>query len=123
MPPLSVLIVEDETNMRAVLTELLSAAGYDVYGAPHGVEALLLLNAHLVDAILCDVRMPKMDGMALYDEIAMRWPHLLSRIVFVTGYAGQADVWAFLARTGARVIEKPPNMEALLAALEQIGRR
>ena len=123
MPPLSVLVVEDETTMRAVLTDLLVAAGHDVYGAPHGAEALRFLRTQSVDAILCDVRMPKMDGMELYDAIAVLWPDLLSRIVFVTGFAGQPDVWAFLSRTKARVIEKPPDMTALLATLQAIGRR
>jgi CheY-like chemotaxis protein len=118
---LSILVVEDEVSMRDVLTDILSAAGHDVYGAPNGFEALHLLAAQEFDAILCDVRMPKMDGMALYAEIGKGWPHLLPRVVFVTGYAGQVDVDAFLARSRARVIVKPPNRDALLAALEQLS--
>lgn len=119
MSRLSILVVEDEVAMRDVLTDILSAAGHDVYGAPNGFEALHLLAAQAFDAILCDVRMPKMDGMALYAEIGKRWPHLLLRIVFVTGFVGQPDVDAFFARTGARVISKPVSRDALLAEVEQ----
>jgi CheY-like chemotaxis protein len=121
MPRFSILVIEDEVTMRDVLTELLSAAGHDVYGAPNGFEALPLLATQEFDVILCDVRMPRMDGMTLYDEIGKQWPHLLRRTVFVTGFVGQPAVDAFLARTRARVIVKPPDRDALLAVVEQIG--
>ncbi len=123
MARLSVLVVEDEANMRQLLTDLLSAAGHDAYCAPNGIEALRLLTSEAFDALICDLRMPQMDGMALYAEIARRWPQLLDRIVFMTGYAGDPDVDAFLSRSNARVLTKPVHGDAVIEALEQIAQR
>jgi len=122
-PRLSILVVDDQVNMRELLTDLLSAAGHDVYCAPNGVEALSLITTEAFDALICDVRMPVMDGMALHAEIAKRWPQLLDRIVLMTGYAGEPDVDAFLARSNAPVLTKPVRTDAVLAALAQLSSR
>ncbi|MDA3833249.1 MAG: response regulator, partial [Spirochaetales bacterium] len=59
-----VLILDDEPNMRHMLSMLLTKAGYDVTAGENGQEGLDLLASHGFDFILCDIKMPVMDGMA-----------------------------------------------------------
>src|SRR2546430_16039870 len=61
----SILIVDDEEPIRQVLTEVLSGHGYVVRVAADGEEALRELSAHDYDAVVTDVRMPRMDGLSL----------------------------------------------------------
>jgi two-component system NtrC family sensor kinase len=63
------------------------------------------------DAILTDIRMPDLDGRALYQEIARRWPRLAGRVIFVTGDTLASASREFVSESGRPVIEKPfmPN--------------
>jgi len=57
--------------------------------------------------ILTDIRMPDLDGRALYQQIEQRWPRQAARVVFVTGDTLASELREFVRRTGRRVIEKP----------------
>ena len=58
----SVLVVDDDRDLRYLLSVRLVSAGYRVYGAANGLEALEQMEKHSVDVVLTDYRMPKMDG-------------------------------------------------------------
>ena len=66
---LSILVVDDEANMRHMLNALLTRNGYSVEQAASGTEALELLGRRDFDYILSDVRMPGMDGLELVERI------------------------------------------------------
>jgi two-component system NtrC family sensor kinase len=90
-----------------------------------GHEALERLAAEDFDAVLTDVRMPGLDGRALYQEIARRWPHRADRVVFVTGDTLSSALNEFVSDSGRPVIHKPflPGdvrrvVEELVAAAE-----
>ena len=68
-----VLIVDDEAEIRDALTEILASAQHRVVAVASGREALERLAGEHFDAILTDIRMPDIDGRALYQEIARRW--------------------------------------------------
>jgi two-component system response regulator AtoC len=70
----NILIVDDDAALRESLELLLSAEGYSVRTAPNGQVALELLEVSPVDAILCDLRMPGLDGFDLIPQIARQWP-------------------------------------------------
>jgi two-component system, NtrC family, response regulator AtoC len=60
-----ILVVDDETNLRRVLSAQLARDGYDVHEAGDGEEATMLLKEHHIDLVITDLKMPKVDGMEL----------------------------------------------------------
>jgi len=102
-----VLVVDDEAQIREALSEILSGAHHRVVTASSGREALERLAVEHYDAILTDIRMPDIDGRALYEEIERRWPGLASRVVFVTGDILASALREFVTKSGRPVIEKP----------------
>ena len=69
--------------------------------------ALERLAGHRYDVIFADMRMPHIDGRALYGEIEKRWPDQASRVVFVTGDMLTTTLREFISASGRRLIEKP----------------
>jgi CheY-like chemotaxis protein len=70
----SVLVVDDDHDLRYILSVRLVSAGYMVYGAANGLEALEQMEKHSIDVVLTDYRMPKMDGLELISACRMKWP-------------------------------------------------
>lgn len=63
--------------------------------------------------VLSDLRMPEMDGRALYDEVRREHPHALDRFVFLSAQTRGPEYGAFLLETGAPILEKPFTLEQL----------
>ncbi len=118
----SVLVVDDEPEIGAMLAELLTADGHRVATAANGAEALARLLEGSYDLILCDLRMPKMDGPTLYSELERRLPHLVQRIIFFTGDSLSSAAREFLDRTAAPRVGKPFNFGELRRVIDQVGR-
>jgi CheY-like chemotaxis protein len=101
------LVVDDEPDLAGMLAEILRPLGYRCDLAGTGAEAQRLLMGRDYDVILCDLRMPDIDGGALYAWMEGVRPHLCARTIFVTGDTlGQATS-GVLARSSRPVIEKP----------------
>jgi PAS domain S-box-containing protein len=103
----SVLVVDDEPEIREALSEILTGARHRVVTASSGREALERLAQERYDAILTDIRMADLDGRALYEEIERRWPGQVGRVVFVTGDTLASGLREFVTGSGRPVIEKP----------------
>ena len=103
----SVLIIDDEPEVARLLSEMLTAQGFrcDVVGS--GAAAQALLERRDYDAILCDVRMPDIDGPALFAWLGEHRPHLCTRVAFVTGDTLGPAADGFLTRAGRPILEKP----------------
>ncbi len=72
-----VLVVEDQPLLRMLLADTLTDAGYRVVEAGNGLDALgLLERCDTIQAIVTDIEMPKMDGLALSRAVSERWPHI-----------------------------------------------
>ncbi len=69
-----VLVVDDDHDLRYILSVRLVSAGYMVYGAADGLEALVQMEKYSVDVVLTDYRMPKMDGFEFLSLCRMKWP-------------------------------------------------
>ncbi len=82
---LRLLLVEDEETVRRPLCRFLERRGAAVLDAPNGAVALDLLRTQSVDLVLSDLRMPVMDGIALYRELRQRNAELADRLLFVSG--------------------------------------
>jgi CheY-like chemotaxis protein len=70
----SVLVVDDNRDLLYLLSVRLVSAGYMVYGATNGLEALEQMEKHSVDVVLTDYRMPKMDGFEFLSVCRVKWP-------------------------------------------------
>lgn len=68
-----VLVVEDDADVRTIICLILSEAGYNIYEACNGIEALGELKKRRYDAVLTDYHMPKMDGLELLDLVGAMW--------------------------------------------------
>ncbi len=103
----SALVVDDEVGVRETLAEILTDSGHRVVAAASGREALERMGQERFDVILTDIRMPDLDGRALYREIERRWPEWAARVVFVSGDTLTSTLRAFAEESGRPVIEKP----------------
>ena len=106
-----ILVVDDDDELREVLTTALSREGHCVDGACDGTEALALLERQPYDLVLSDLRMPGTDGPSLYEilrtrhHFPVRFATKLPRVIFMTGNA--AEHAEFLRGTTDPILEKP----------------
>jgi CheY-like chemotaxis protein len=109
----SILLVEDDEAVRAVLSDLLTANGYAVLQAENGADGLQAVKAHVPDLILLDLNMPYMSGAA-FRAVQRRLANNLSAIpvVVVSGDAAAADECAKLG--AADYLAKPIEAATLL---------
>ena len=103
----TILVVDDEAEIRDALTAILTGARHRVVSVGSGREALKRMATQRFDLILTDMRMPDLDGRALYAEIRQRWPAQAARVVFVTGDTLASSLRDFVSESGCPVIEKP----------------
>ena len=114
----TILLVEDEKDLRALNARGLASRGYTVLQASNGVEAIEALERHdgNVDLVVSDVVMPEMDGPALLKELRRRRPDL--KIIFVSGYAEEA--FAKNIPEGQReFLAKPFSLKTLVATVQK----
>jgi signal transduction histidine kinase len=116
----AVLVVEDEAALGAAVAESLGDAGFKVERANDGVEALERLQQQAFDLIICDLKMPRLDGTAFYRELESSAPELTRRILFVTGDVAGTDAERFLEETGCRWLAKPFRLRDLVRAARDV---
>lgn len=116
-PPV-ILLVEDESMVRAVTREVLLHAGYRVLESGNAREALHVAQMHAgeIDLLLTDVIMPEMNGAELANQLQNLKPKLVT--VFMSGYA-QSDVARKIRRTSAIHIQKPFTVQLLLSRVAE----
>jgi two-component system response regulator AtoC len=113
----TVLVIDDEPNMRHMLTAVLEKAGYAVTGAADGLDALSILETRGFDLILCDVRMPRMDGLSFLKQITARG---LNTTTIVMSAYGTIDTAVEAMKLGAvDYISKPFKPDEILVKLAQ----
>ena len=105
--PYTVLIVDDEAPLRRVLERSLTRAGYRVVSAASAETAYELLATAQANAVLLDIQLPTMSGLALYLAIIHRWPAFEGCIAIMTGDADADDVHTWLERHRCPLIRKP----------------
>lgn len=113
----SVLLVEDERALASAVADALGEAGLVVDHAGDGEEALACLRQRAYDVVICDLKMPRVDGMMLYRAMTAATPALARRVIFVTGDVAGTDAERFLAESGCRWLAKPFRLGDLLRAV------
>ena len=116
----SVLVVEDEAALASAVTDALRDAGYIVEHAADGEQALARIDVRAFDAVICDLKMPRLDGKAFYRSLAAMSPGLAKRVIFVTGDAAATDAEEFIEETGCRWLGKPFRLADLLRAVREV---
>lgn len=86
--PLTVLFVEDESDLRALVMGMLLAKGFRVFAAADGIDALHILHRHHVDLLFTDIVMPGINGVLLAKHAREVQPGL--KLLFTTGYVQRA---------------------------------
>jgi PAS domain S-box-containing protein len=117
-----ILIVDDEAGIRSALAYLLRRDGHEVDTATNGALALEKLQARSFDLILCDLRMPDLDGPGLYRALQERAPQLLQRFIFLTGDTLSAETRDFLEAVGVPRLTKPFTAAEARRVVEQVLR-
>jgi len=108
-----ILLAEDEAMLRMIAVEMLEDAGFKVFEAADGVEALELLKANPEIALLVsDIKMPRMDGYALVEAGLKLKPEL--KVLLMTGYSGEPPPHLVKAAE-IQILHKPFNLERLCA--------
>jgi two-component system cell cycle sensor histidine kinase/response regulator CckA len=115
----SVLVVEDEAALATAVADALGDAGYVVERAADGEAALALVKSQAFDLVVCDLKMPRLDGKAFYRMLTAVAPGLAKRVVFVTGDVAGTDGESFLEGTGCRWLAKPFRLSELLKAVKE----
>ena len=115
------LVIDDEENMRHMLSSMLKKSGYQVYTAASGSEALDMVDQTLYDFILCDLRMPDMNGMEFFE--AARDKLWASTVIMMSAY-GSIDTAVEAMKKGAYdFISKPFKLDEVLLALKKAEER
>ena len=117
----SVLVADDEASLRHVLTLVLQAQGYEVRAVGNGEEALAELEARDYDAVISDVRMPRVDGLTVLRKALARQPDLT--FVVMSAY-GQPDAALAAVAAGAfDYVSKPFKPEEVVLVLKKAEER
>jgi two-component system NtrC family sensor kinase len=117
-----VLVVEDEAALAQAVADALGDAGFVVDRASNGEDALNWIERHTYDLMICDLKMPKLDGPSLFRRLAATHPALSKHIVFVTGDVAGTDAERFLEECGCRWLAKPFRLRDLVrVARETVG--
>jgi len=114
-----ILVVDDEPDVRDLVTALLADLGYEIDGADGGAAALDRLAAQAYDLVVSDLRMPEVDGVAVYRAV-QAGPSPRPAVLFMSGFTNAAEFVPFLCETGTRVVAKPFDVPELRLAVRQL---
>jgi len=114
------LVVEDEQALGEAVADALRDAGFEVDRASDGEQAIASTQARAYDLIVCDLKMPGVNGMAFYHHLAATAPALTRRLIFVTGDVAGTEAEAFLERSGCRWLAKPFRLRDLVRVAREV---
>ena len=117
-PRCTVLVAEDRLTIRSLISDLLRANGYGVLEAANGRLAIELLAQHEVDLVITDACMPELGGRGLYEHIEKHQPHLLDKLIVITGHLRE-DTEFFQMSTRVPILYKPFGLDELLDAVRK----
>jgi CheY-like chemotaxis protein len=114
------LVVDDETFLLECLVDALGAWGLEVTSSSRGDEAIQRLESGTFDLIVCDIRMPGLSGVDLYDWLKAQRPAMTRRILYTTGDTFDATTREFLESSQVPYLGKPFDLKQLKQSLERL---
>ncbi len=118
MENLSILLVEDEENIAALIRDIFEMYDKEILHAATAEQAKALLKKHPVHFAIMDISLPDMNGLDLFKEISPDYPQLDSRVLFMSGYQPDAKIEGFIQETNNRFIQKPFNLGEFRTMIE-----
>jgi CheY-like chemotaxis protein len=115
-----VLVIDDDEDLRELVGRVVKQAGYAVDAVADGQAGLEQLGQRPYDVILCDLRMPRMDGRAFYQEVQRAHPDLARRIVLMTAHVKVGEYADFVRAVRAPTLQKPFSLEEFRATLARM---
>ena len=112
-----ILVADDSDTLSALVNDILTAEGHQIDIARTGTEAWELLRSSAYDVILCDVVLPGIDGLRLYQLVAEQRSDVVSRFVLMSGRT--EHVRRFAQATGAAFLAKPFQVDELVACVDR----
>lgn len=117
----SILLIDDEKAIRKTLSEILSFEGYEIDEAPDGEEGLKCFLKKEYDVVLCDIKMPKIDGLEFLQKATAHNPDI--PIIMISGH-GTIETAVEAVKKGAYdFIQKPPDLNRLLVTIRNAKER
>lgn len=118
-----ILVVEDELHIAELCRRTLGEEGFKVDIAYDGEEAQGKIAESQHGLLFMDIRLPKMNGLELYEWLQVNHPHLANRVAFMTGSVMGSEALAFLEQSGRPYLLKPFGRDELKAYIrEALGR-
>ncbi len=115
-------MVDDDQQLASALQWILADANFLVDVAFDGAEAILKVKAHEYDAVICDLKMPKLRGDEFYLKARELRPELSDRFIFITGYATDPVLRTFLVENEVKFLVKPFPIKGLIACVDEMSR-
>jgi len=116
----SVLVVDDEAALASAVSAALQDAGYTVEQASDGEEALQRVETRAFDLVICDLKMPRVDGKAFYAMMTAKKPSMATRVIFVTGDVVGTEAEKFLEESGCRWLAKPFRLADVVRVAREV---
>ena len=114
-----VLVVDDEPLVRKVVRMTLEKAGYDVLEAENGERAIEAINSNenplVLDVVICDIRMPKINGVEAIEYFQAQYPHV--PLIVLTGYPDTSMAVSFMRHGVVDYLVKPVAAERIISAV------
>ncbi len=118
--PKKILVIEDESDARRMLSLALKSSGYVVFGAENGEEGLKIFKEEKPDLVILDVVMPIMDGWEVLKRIKAGFKSKRVPVIMVTGKTEDADKVKGYTYGADFYVTKPYNIQKLLLAIRDI---
>jgi CheY-like chemotaxis protein len=114
----TILVVDDESDIREIVGSLLANHGYKVVRAKDGAEALMLLRKRKFDLMVLDIMMPRMDGYEVMEALKKTNPEL--PVVMLTAKSTREDVWQGYVEGCHYYVTKPFELETLIRSVNYL---
>ncbi|HEX3220039.1 MAG TPA: sigma-54 dependent transcriptional regulator, partial [Candidatus Limnocylindria bacterium] len=114
----SVLVVDDDAQIRSLLTDLLKEAGYTVRQAKTGAEATAAVEKQRPDLVMMDVKLPDMDGLDVLKSMKRERPEL--EVIVMTAFGGSSSAIKAMEQGAYDYVTKPFEIDDLLATLRRV---
>ena len=115
-----ILAVDDSTSMRQMVAFTLKSAGFDVAEAPDGAEALEMAKKERFKLVLCDVNMPRMDGLTLVRQLRQLPDYKFTPLLMLTTESGPEKKMEGKQAGATGWLVKPFNPEQLIATINKV---
>src|SRR5438445_3769082 len=116
----AILVVDDDQQLASALQWILADENFLVDVAFDGRAAMLKVKAHEYDAIICDLKMPRLRGDEFYLEAKEIRPSLADRFIFITGFATDPNIALFLNKHDVKYLVKPFPVQGLIDCVTEL---